>query len=135
MSTFTPAESDQFQIGTRSWVQGRRVYSRAVQKSRFRGVETRHPATWNATPLRLGRDATCHQCQSLLTRNLPRLLQVSAKLEAHRGQHFVLEIGFAARAETLVQSGCEPRDRDALINRSFNGPSTFTGIGHVSAEF
>ena len=60
--------------------------------------------------------------------------EVTAELESHRREEFILVIRFAARTEPLVESGGEYRHRNAFINRCLDRPPAFTGIGDPAGE-
>src|SRR5262249_17476748 len=56
-------------------------------------------------------------------------LQVSAEFEPHGRQQLVSEIGLAARAETFVERSRKHGRRHGLVDRGFDRPAPFAGIG------
>src|SRR6266705_3288358 len=78
-----------------------------------------------------------HGCESLYRRTGPDgpeilmagfLLDVSAKLKAHRGQHFCGKIIFAARGEALIEGGAENRRGRRRFDGREKRPAAFAGI-------
>ena len=61
-------------------------------------------------------------------------LHVSAELITHRREQLVLEVRFAARAETCVQRGRQDRSGDRLVDRRHDRPASLAGVGHAAGE-
>src|SRR4051812_17152573 len=60
--------------------------------------------------------------------------QMTAELEAHRREQFVLIIGFTTGGEALEKRGGEDGHRDTLVNGGLDGPPALTGIRHAPGE-
>src|ERR1700751_5659001 len=61
--------------------------------------------------------------------------QMPAELVSHRRKQLVLEIGFAARAETFVKRGSQPGSWGSLVDRRSDRPASFAGVGNPACEF
>src|SRR5208283_2155678 len=59
---------------------------------------------------------------------------MSAKLEAHRREQFVLVIGFATRGESCVERRGQNGGRNGFVDRRADGPPPFTGIRNSSCK-
>ena len=55
-----------------------------------------------------------------------------AELMAHRRQHFVCEVLFSSRSETLIKRGTQNGSRRRFFDRRHHRPSPFTGIGNAA---
>src|SRR5438309_8480633 len=62
------------------------------------------------------------------------LLDVSAELEAHRGQNFGREFILAARVEPLEQRRGQYRCGCGGLDGRENGPTSFARVGNVAGE-
>src|ERR1035438_3111624 len=62
------------------------------------------------------------------------LLEMAAELEAHRGEHLVLEIRLAARTESRIERRRQDRRGDGFVDRRFDRPASFARIGDVRSE-
>src|SRR5690242_24494 len=62
------------------------------------------------------------------------LFDMSAKTEAHGGQHLVLEQIEVARGEALEQRGRQDVRRHAEVVGRGDRPAPLAGVGHLAAE-
>jgi hypothetical protein len=62
------------------------------------------------------------------------LFEVTAELEAHRGEELILVVRFAARKKPLVEGRAQHGNRHPLVNRSLDCPPAFSGIGDASGK-
>src|SRR6185369_2720228 len=59
---------------------------------------------------------------------------VPTKLKPHRRQNLICEIRFAARTKPLKQRRTQDRHRYAFLDRSIDGPTSFTRVRNTSRE-
>src|ERR1700682_3242261 len=62
------------------------------------------------------------------------LLQMSTEFVPHRGQEFVGKVRLAPSTESLKKRRRENWGRYCFIDRSLNGPASFTRVGDVAGK-
>src|ERR1700681_923441 len=62
------------------------------------------------------------------------LLQMSTEFVPHRGQELVGKVRLAPRTESLIKRRRENWGRYCFIDRSLNGPASFTRVGDVAGK-
>ena len=70
----------------------------------------------------------------LAIRNELFLFLVAAELVAEGGEELVAEVGFAARAEAVVEGGAEHGGGDGFVDGGVDGPAAFAGVGDAAGE-